>query len=126
MSNVFDYTVQFSWSYIYMKELSDALAKVIHIFPFLLFFFLVSLVILKDCITIGFLLRLILTLISKRRGRIPTGENLDCRINCGMKDELLITLYFFIIAVITLFLIPLHLLAVIELHRIVFNNTLEA
>ena len=61
-----------------MKELSDALAKVIHIFPFLLFFFLVSLIILKDCISIGFLLRLILALISKRRGRIPTGENLDC------------------------------------------------
>ena len=59
-----------------MKKLSDAIAKVIHIFPFLLFFFLVSLIILKDCISIGFLLRLILTLISKRRGRIPTGENL--------------------------------------------------
>ena len=44
----------------------------------------------------------------------------------GMKDELLIALYFFIIAVITLSLIPPYLLAVIELQRIVFNRTLEA
>ena len=43
-----------------------------------------------------------------------------------MKDELLVTIYFFIIAVITLFLISPYLLAGIELHRIVFNNTLEA
>ena len=41
----------------------------------------------------------------------------------GMKGETLITLYFFILAVITLFFIPLYLLAVIELHKLVFNQT---
>ena len=41
----------------------------------------------------------------------------------GMENELIITLYFNIIAVITLFLLPPYLLAVTELHRIVFKNS---
>ena len=44
----------------------------------------------------------------------------------GMKDELLVTLYFFIIAIITLFQIHPYFLAVIELHGIVFNSSWEA
>ena len=44
----------------------------------------------------------------------------------GMNDEIFIALCFFIKAVITLFLIPPYLLAVIELQRIVFKNTLKA
>ena len=78
MSKFFDYIVQFSWSSICMKELSDVLAKIIRILPFLLFSFLISPIILKHCISFGFLLHLILTLSSKRRGKIPPGEILDC------------------------------------------------
>ena len=61
-----------------MKELPDFLAEIIHILPLLLVFFLVSLIILRDCISVGFLIHLILTLNPKRRGRIPSGETLDC------------------------------------------------
>ena len=43
-----------------------------------------------------------------------------------MKDEVVVTLNFFIVAVITLFLIPPYLLAIFEPHQIVFNDTLEA
>ena len=75
---LFDYTVQFSWGYICMKDLSDFLAEIIYTLPFLLFFFLVSLIILRDCISVGFLIHLILTLNFKRRGRISSGETLDC------------------------------------------------
>ena len=59
-----------------MQELSDFLAEIIHILPFLLLFFLVSLIILRDCISVGFLLHLILN--SRRQGRIPPGETLEC------------------------------------------------
>ena len=61
-----------------MKELYDIFPKIVYIFPFLLFFYLVSLIILKDCVSIGFLIRLVLTLYSRRQGRIPPGETLDC------------------------------------------------
>ena len=61
-----------------MKELSNFLAEIIYILPFLLFFFLVSLITLRDCISVGFLIHSILTLNSERRGRIPSGETLDC------------------------------------------------
>ena len=61
-----------------MKELSDFLAKIIPILLFLLFLFLVSLLILKNCVSVRLLLYLTLTLSSKRRGRIPPGETLDC------------------------------------------------
>ena len=57
-----------------MQELSDFFAEIIHIFPFLLFFFLVSLIILRDCISVGFLLHL--TLNTRRQGKILPGENL--------------------------------------------------
>ena len=92
-----------------MKKLSDFLATIIHILPFFLFFFLVSLIILKDCVSIGFLLHLILTLNSKRRGRIPPVKPWIVEIFIGMKDEIIITVYFFIIAVISLFLRPPYL-----------------
>ena len=59
-----------------MEEFSDFLAEIIHVLPFLLFFFLISLIILRVCISVGFLLHL--TLNSKRQGRILPGENLDC------------------------------------------------
>ena len=107
-----------------MQELSDFLAEIIHILPFLLFFFLISLIILRDCLSVGFLLHL--TLNSRRQAESYLVKTWTVKLFLGMKDELLITLYFFIIAVITLFLIPPYLLAVIELHRIVFNSTLEA
>ena len=58
-----------------MKETYDFFAEIIHILPFLLFFFLVSLIILRDCISIGFLLHLILNF--RRRGKIQPGETLD-------------------------------------------------
>ena len=58
-----------------MQELSDFLAEIIHIFPFLLYFFLVSLVILRGCISVGFLLHS--TLNTRRQGRILPCENLD-------------------------------------------------
>ena len=61
-----------------MKTLSDLLTQIIHILPFLLFSFLVSLINLKDCVSIGVLFHLILTLNSKKRGRIKPGETLDC------------------------------------------------
>ena len=59
-----------------MNEFYDFLAGIIHILPFLLFFFLVSLIILRDCISIGFLLHSVL--ISQRRRKIPHGDTLEC------------------------------------------------
>ena len=59
-----------------MKESYDFFAEIIRILPFFLFFFLVSLIILRDCISIGFLLHLILNF--RRRGKTPPGETLDC------------------------------------------------
>ena len=61
-----------------MKEVPDFFAKILRILPFFLFFFLVSLLVLRDCMSIGFLVHLMLTLSSKRRGRIPRDENLHC------------------------------------------------
>ena len=61
-----------------MTELSDLFAEILYFFPFLLFFSLVSLIVLDYCISIGFLPQLILTLNSKRRGKIPPAETLEC------------------------------------------------
>ena len=61
-----------------MNEFYDLCAEIIYFLPFLLIFFLVSLIILRDCISIGFLLHLTVTLNSERRGKIPPGETLDC------------------------------------------------
>ena len=61
-----------------MKELCDLFSKIIHSLQFLLFFLLVHLITFKDCVPSGFLLRLILILNSKRLGRTPLGETLDC------------------------------------------------
>ena len=76
MTNFCDCKMQSNWSYICMQQLSDFVAEIIHILPFLLFFFLISLIILRGCISVGFLLHLILN--SRRQGRIPLDETIDC------------------------------------------------
>ena len=123
-SNFCDKSVQFS-SQLVLHELSDLLAKIIHIPPFLLFFLLVNLINFKCCVSSGFLLHLILTLNSKRRGRIPTLELWIVERLIGMRDDTTVTLYFFIVAVVTLFLKPPNFWAVIELYKTVFKDTME-
>ena len=93
VSNFWDYKVQFTWSYICMNESYDFLAGIIHIFPFLLFFFLVCLIILRDCISIGFLLHPVLN--SQRRRKIPHGDTLECWTIQGDERRTLYSALFF-------------------------------
>ena len=103
-----------------MKESADYLAEAIHILPFLLVFFLVSLFFFEFCVSVVFRSHLLLTLNSKRQGRNPPGHTLAQGSFSGKKDKAIMTLYFFIVAVRTLLLIPLYLLAATKIRRIIF------
>ena len=124
--NLSTHSCSFLRSYFCMKDLTDFLIKIINILPFFLFFFLISLVLLKCCVSIGFLFHLILRLNSNNEAEFHPVKLWIDELFIGMEDEIIETPNFFIIAIIILFLIPPYFLAVVEIHRNVFNNTLEA